>query len=212
MSSDSQSPESGPDLDDIEILEIVGCSEDDDASEGAGDLDVAFQDAEQAPVAPAPRAMDNEERERYLRLLADFANLEKRVEREKTDHTLRATEDLVYRLLPILDNFERAVATSGAAGGSGASLREGVELILRQLRDELQREGLEPIESVGQPFDPNLHEAVATETSSGLPPGTVVSEVVKGYRFRDRLLRPALVRVQTEVHSGADAPSDEQES
>ena len=116
------------------------------------------------------------------------------MERERIEHRLRATESLLARLLPVLDNFERALAARAGEDG----LRSGVQMIYRQLFDELRREGLRPVEALGQTFDPAVHEAVATTTDSGLPPHTVVGELQRGYFFGDRLLRPSLVRVQTD--------------
>jgi molecular chaperone GrpE len=97
-------------------------------------------------------------------------------------------------LLPVLDNFERALSTARQAGVDG-QLHDGVALIFRQLLDELRREGLEAVDTVGEPFDPAVHEAVATAEDTGLPPHTIVEELQRGYLLQGRLLRPALVRV-----------------
>jgi molecular chaperone GrpE len=183
----------------VEILEVVGVDEDAPPAP-ADEVEVEFDD-EGGPLpalpgrpAPAPAGAESVERERYLRLYADFENLKKRVERERVEHRLRATESLLERLLPVLDNFERALA---ARSGEEA-LRTGVQMIYRQLYDELRREGLKPVEALGQLFDPSVHEAVATTADSGLPAHTVVGELQRGYFFGDRLLRPSLVRVQTD--------------
>lgn len=184
-----------PPEDEIEILEVVSVG-DDMPPPSVEEVEVTFGTVPAAPAAPAATAREAEElRERHLRLLADFDNYKKRAERERHEHIGRASEDLVSRLLPIVDNLERALA----ATGSGAdALRSGLELIHRQLWDELRREGLRPVEALGHPFDPNLHDAVATVRDSGQPPDTVVAELQRGYFFRDRLVRPALVRVQTD--------------
>lgn len=184
--------------DEVEILEVVGLDE--DAAPSPVDeveVEVEFDDdGTSLPERPSPPSFSGEsvERERYLRLYADFENLKKRVERERVEHRIRATESLLERLLPVLDNFERALA---ARGGEEA-LRAGVQMIYRQFFDELRREGLRPVEALGQVFDPSVHEAVATTADSGLPPHTVVGELQRGYFFGDRLLRPSLVRVQTD--------------
>jgi molecular chaperone GrpE len=183
----------------VEILEVVGVDEDAPPAP-ADEVEVEFDDdggplpALPGRPAPAPAGAESVERERYLRLYADFENLKKRVERERVEHRLRATESLLERLLPVLDNFERALA---ARSGEEA-LRTGVQMIYRQLYDELRREGLKPVEALGQLFDPSVHEAVATTADSGLPAHTVVGELQRGYFFGDRLLRPSLVRVQTD--------------
>jgi molecular chaperone GrpE len=190
-----------PDDDEVEILEVVGLDEETPAGVEDVDIEVEFDEDGSAPPQPprAPRRAavpdpEVQERERYLRLYADFENLKKRVERERVEHRLRATESLLGRLLPVLDNFERALAARGGEEG----LRSGVQMIYRQLFDELRREGLCPVEALGQTFDPSVHEAVATTRDSGLPPHTVVGELQRGYFFGDRLLRPSLVRVQTD--------------
>ncbi|HET9299928.1 MAG TPA: nucleotide exchange factor GrpE [Candidatus Polarisedimenticolaceae bacterium] len=201
-----------PDEDEIEILEVVGFDEDPPAPP-ADEIEVSFEDdgslvpEPAAAAGGAPKAAETEARERYLRLYADFENLKKRVERERLEHRLRATESLLGRLLPVLDNFERALA----ARGGEDSLRSGVQMIYRQLFDELRREGLRPVEALGQAFDPTVHEAVATTSDSGLPAHTVVGELQRGYFFGDRLLRPSLVRVQTDDGAAPGPAEPEQE-
>jgi molecular chaperone GrpE (heat shock protein) len=202
----------GHEEDEVEILEVVGLDEGTPAPR-AEEIEVQFEDdgsgaGEPArPAAPPPRSGEVLERERYLRLYADFENLKKRVERERIEHRLRATESLLTRLLPVLDNFERALAARGGEDG----LRSGVQMIYRQLFDELRREGLRPVEALGQLFDPTLHEAVATTSDSGLPAHTVVGELQRGYFFGDRLLRPSLVRVQTDEGAAEGGAGPEQE-
>jgi len=207
--------------DDIEILEIVGVNESADDVPADEEVVIAFdEEPADRPVAPAQSpARDGadgdlaETRERLLRLRADFENLKKRIEREREEYFRHATASLVARLLPVLDNFERALAAARQAGSTD-SFFEGVALIQRQLLDEMRREGLRTVECLGRPFDPTLHEAVATEANPRLPANTVVEEMQRGYYFDDRLLRPALVRVtvhgRTDERRGPDAkePSD----
>ena len=206
------SPPQGQDEDEIEILEVVGL-DDGGPPPPAEEIEVEFEDDGSVATDPAPAAASSlrmpeaQERERYLRLYADFENLKKRVERERIEHRLRATESLLTRLLPVLDNFERALAARGGEDG----LRSGVQMIYRQLFDELRREGLRPVEALGQTFDPTLHEAVATTSDSGLPAHTVVGELQRGYFFGDRLLRPSLVRVQTDDGEAEGGAEPEQE-
>ena len=205
------SPTQRPEDDEIEILEVVGLEEDAPAAPPE-EIEVEFEDdggrAPQAASAAPVKGGEAQERERYLRLYADFENLKKRVERERIEHRLRATESLLSRLLPVLDNFERALAARAGEDG----LRAGVQMIYRQLFDELRREGLRPVEALGQTFDPTIHEAVATTSDSGLPPHTVVGELQRGYFFGDRLLRPSLVRVQTDDGEAPGTAGPEQES
>jgi molecular chaperone GrpE len=194
--------------DDVEILEVVGLDEEGREPEpeagGEADVEVLFEEAPRPGPVPPPRAVDEpSHHDRYLRLRADFENLKRRAEQERAEHTRRANETLVSRLLPVLDNVERALAASVKAAPT--AMRDGLALIQRQLMDELGREGLRPVEAVGRLFDPHLHDAVATAQGSGLPPHTVVEELQRGYFFRDRLLRPALVRVQVDAAEGEES-------
>jgi molecular chaperone GrpE len=190
-------PEEPAEPDDIEILEVVGMDEAEVPGAASEDeVVVAFDDLPvAAPAAPDRTAEVEEARERLLRLRADFDNLKKRIEREREEYSRQATASLVARLLPVLDNLERALEAARCGRGNGDALQNGVALIQRQLLDELRREGLRAVESVGQSFDPAVHEAVATDGASQLPINTVVEELQRGYYFDDRLLRPALVRV-----------------
>lgn len=194
----------------IEIVEVVGVEEDSSAPPAKEEVEISFDDTAPSPpaeTAEAPAREDAALRERLVRLQADFENLKKRVERERDEFTRRASVRLVTSLLPVVDNLERAVS-SNRPEDSDSAFRAGVELIHRQLLDALRREGLRPVEALGRPFDPNVHEAVATETTSGLPPNTVIEELQRGYLLHERLLRPALVCVSIgledeDEHSGA---------
>ncbi len=193
---DSKTQPDSPGVDDeIEILEVVGL---DERVRTAGPGRASGAPAEvvvdldpQTPRAADPGA--TEMRERLLRLSADFDNYRRRVEREREAHERQAAAGLISRLLPVLDNFERALARE--PGQANDRLFEGVALIFRQLLEELRQEGLVAVDSVGEPFDPALHEAVATTVEQALPPNVVVEELQRGYRLHSRLLRPALVRV-----------------
>lgn len=132
--------------------------------------------------------------QQLLRLHADFDNYRKRTRKNMEEEILRANEALVKQLLPVLDNLERALAVDSDA--SEASVREGVELVYRQFLDILSREGLQPIKAVGEPFDPNLHEAMMVETVEDPElENRVIGEFLKGYTFRERVLRAAMVKV-----------------
>ena len=118
------------------------------------------------------------------RLQADFENYKKRILKQQTEHLERAAEGLVQKLLPVLDTFDLALAHGG----------EGLDQVQGQLMAALEKEGLERIDPVGKPFDPNEHDAVAHEEGEGEP---VVSEVMRtGYRYKGKLLRPAMVKVK----------------
>jgi molecular chaperone GrpE len=131
--------------------------------------------------------------DRLLRKHADFENFRKRIEKDKREFQTYALSDIVGDLIFILDNFERAL--SHADDSSNPEYRKGVELIYRQLRDLLEKRGLRIIESKGQKFDPNFHEAVAREPRNDVEEGTILEELQRGYFFQNRLLRPAMVKV-----------------
>lgn len=135
-----------------------------------------------------------EQRNLYLRTLADFHNYRRRQQEEIGRGRLLLLEDFVIQLLPILDNFERALAAAEAMRDF-ASLVEGVQLTLRQIQDLLARYEIQPIEAIGQRFDPNLHEAVQRIETTDYPDGTVVDEVQRGYQMGDRVIRPSRVIV-----------------
>ena len=137
-------------------------------------------------------------RDQLLRLRAEFDNFRKRMERERTQMSARATEDAVRDFLPIVDDLERALAAD--TGDAGSAFHQGVQMIYRQMVEVLRRRGLEPIETVGQDFDPNIHEAVAYEPAAGRREGEIIGELRRGYRIGDRLVRPAMVRVAQETH------------
>jgi molecular chaperone GrpE len=183
--------------DDIEIIEVVGLEEDSPAAAAVEEVDreevlVDFEDGRKD--APNSSRQEMSDGERFVRLKADFENFKKRVEREKLANERHAAAGLVTRLLSVLDNFERALARD-VPEDDGNTFREGIELIFRQLLDELRKEGLTPVDSLGQPFDPNIHEAVATDNIEELPSQTVVEELRRGYLLHERLLRASLVKV-----------------
>ncbi len=134
-------------------------------------------------------------RELYLRKLAEFDNFRKRVEREREDVRINAAADVIRELVPVMDNFDRALAHADA---NPESLRQGVDMIARQLWDALTRQGLEVVDPEGKPFDPEIHEAVQRVEDASHEPGTVVHVLGKGYMFRGRLVRPAMVAVAVE--------------
>lgn len=132
-------------------------------------------------------------REDYLRAVADLDNYRKRAERERTLAVERATDRLLEAVLPVLDNLERAIS-SNASGDDPQAVRQGMELILKQFREALTKEGVVRVEAVGRPFDPALHEAV-TAVESAEEEGTVLAEELRGYARNGRVLRPSRVIV-----------------
>lgn len=143
-------------------------------------------------------------RDRLLRSRADIDNFRKRTEREKQDFYRYALSDMMRELLPVLDNFERALA---AKAQSAEDILVGVDLIYKQLSDVLSKSGLRPIDQEGVPFDPSVHEAVARDEESSLPAHSVASVLQKGYTLNERLVRPAMVRVSTGSTAASDAAS-----
>jgi molecular chaperone GrpE len=134
--------------------------------------------------------------ERLLRTTADFDNFKKRAAREKQDAIRYANEGLLEKLVPVLDNFDAALSAAQASSGNSAqSLQTGVSMIFQQLKKALTEGGLEEVDATGQKFDPNLHEAVSQQESADVPEGQVLQQLRKGYKLRDRLLRPATVVV-----------------
>ena len=129
--------------------------------------------------------------DRLARLQAEFDNARKRAAREQQEFRDFAAADVIKTILPVLDSFERALK----AGGDASDFRNGVELIYRQLQDALQKVGVQPIAAVGQPFDPRVHEAIEMVDTAEVPDHHVLDELQRGYKYKDRLLRPAMVRV-----------------
>ena len=135
-----------------------------------------------------------EHRDRYLRAAAEFDNARKRSARERDDYTRYANESLLRELLPVLDNFERALQ-SARNEPAAVAVTAGVELIQRELLRVLEKFGVTPFTSVGQPFDPEKHEAIARVPARGHAEGSVVDETARGYLLNGRVLRPAMVTV-----------------
>lgn len=144
----------------------------------------------------ADRADENWER--LLRVTADLENFKKRAAREKQDAIKYATESLIQKLIPVLDNFDMAllaVQSTAAEAGSNQSLQAGIAMIHQQLKSALVEAGLEEVDAAGKPFDPTWHEAVSERETAEVPEGHVAQQLRKGYKLRDRLLRPATVIV-----------------
>ncbi|MBR4089854.1 MAG: nucleotide exchange factor GrpE [Mogibacterium sp.] len=132
------------------------------------------------------------ESERYMRLMAEFQNFKRRVAREKSDIHAYANEKIVGELLPVLDNFERALDTEG---GDPEAYAKGMQLIFEQLKKALENAGLEEIKAKDEAFDPNVHNAVMTECLEDKEDGTVTNVLQKGYKLKDKVIRPSMVAV-----------------
>jgi len=154
------------------------------------------------PGTPAPepseedklRAQVAELKDKLLRGQAEWDNSRKRIERTKDEAVRYAGEALLEKLLPVLDNFEMGMQAAKSATDAKA-ISQGFEMVLAQFQQVLREAGVEPVEAVGQPFDPHRHEALGHQDSEDHPEGHVISQTRKGYKLKDRLLRPASVFV-----------------
>jgi molecular chaperone GrpE len=138
-------------------------------------------------------------KDRMLRIAAEFENWKKRARKDQTDGEARVREAILKDMLDVVDNLERATSAYGQGGNGqvdGAAILKGVNLVLRLFQSKLERYGVKPVEALGQPFDPRVHEAISQVPAQGdIQPGAVAAELQKGYRIGDRLLRPAAVAV-----------------
>jgi molecular chaperone GrpE len=158
------------------------------------------------PATPEERlsvltAERDEMKDRMLRIAAEFENWKKRARKEQTDAVAQARESVLKDVLEVADNLERATGAQTQVGPKGAvdgaAVVKGVNLVLRLLQQKLERYEVRPFEAAGQPFDPRVHEAISRVESAEVPSGSVATELQKGYRVGERLLRPAMVSVST---------------
>ena len=180
-------------------IQVFDESEDEQAEEASAPEEQ--ENEQQDPVAALQAQIDTMTQERatlydqLLRRQAEFENYRRRVDRERSETYTRARAEVLLELLPVIDNFERALASLENSGGDAESLRHGVELIHKQFKDALTKFGLEPVESVGQTFDPHVHEAVTIEPTDKHKENTIIEEFQRGYKLGEKLLRPAKVKV-----------------
>ena len=166
-------------------------------AEDAGEKTEGEAAEEEAKEAEAEKAeeeakkAEEAESERYMRLMAEFQNFKRRVAKEKSDIHAYANEKIVGDLLPVLDNFERALSTETEDEGYA----KGMQLIFEQLKTALGNAGLEEIKAMDEEFDPNVHNAVMTETIEDKEDGTITKVLQKGYRLKDKVVRPSMVAV-----------------
>jgi len=201
-------------VDDDDAIEIEFVETDDDEIDASGEASEAPEnltgqgDDALRRENERLRAELDQLRDHYLRKLAEFDNFRKRTEREREEFQRTAGEKVVRELVPVLDNFERAL--THAAESDSESFRQGVDMIARQLWEVLERQGLEVVDPTGKPFEPEFHEAVQRVEDSGHQPGTVVWVLAKGYLFGGRLLRPAMVGVAVEPLGPRIAPEGDE--
>lgn len=192
---DDNKPRNDAESDDAYVIEDTGESiEEIEREMQTAAQEAADDDAPDTPPASGDEALAAENRQlkdRVLRTLADFENFRKRTEREKADFFRYAMSGVLKDILPVLDNFDRALDHAE----EGDEFHKGVLLIYKQLYEVLEKSGLKPIDESNVAFDPNIHEAVVREEDPSLPSHTVAAILQKGYFLHDRLLRPALVKV-----------------
>ena len=163
---------------------------------------------EQIEELKTQAASAKENWERLLRTTADFENFKKRAARERTEASQNASLNLIQKLLPILDGFDMAqAAATNARGDKLASLQTGVAMIQSQLKNFVTEAGVEEVDALGKPFDPALHEAVSQQESASVPEGQVIQQLRKGYKVRERLLRPATFIVARKPEPKAETPA-----
>jgi molecular chaperone GrpE len=177
------------------VVEDAGNASDQAAEPGAAKAGGEVPESQADSVSRAEFEKLKAERDQLLdrlaRLQAEFENARKRAERERADFRDYATGSVVEQFLPVVDNFELALKSSGSA----AQLRHGVELIVKQMEEILGKMQVSPIVALGEAFDPRLHEALGSVDRDDLPDQHVAEEIRRGYKLRERLLRPAMVRV-----------------
>lgn len=161
---------------------------DQETADAAGTVDPAARELEDA------RKLADENYQRYLRTQADFDNFRRRARQEKEDFVKYASLKLIEQLLPVIDNLDRAIVSS-KENKDFEALVKGLDMTFRQLDQVLTQEGLTPIEAVGQPFNPELHQAVMQVESEEHGEGIVVEQLLKGYMLKDKVIRPAMVKV-----------------
>jgi molecular chaperone GrpE len=144
---------------------------------------------------------DSEYHDKMLRTMADMENLRKKLDRDRKDYINYANREMISELLPVLDNFDRALKSVEKTEESAPYL-QGVEMIYKQLEELLKKQGLEEIKALGEPFNPHLYEAVQTEETDSCPEDTILDVILKGYLFRGNMLRPAAVKVSREKKPG----------
>jgi molecular chaperone GrpE len=218
---DDEESRATDDLQELRDAESVSLSSPDDPSEkegrGPGEARSAGEGGPAVAELVATRAelkrlqaQLSEAQDALARRQADFDNYRKRIARERGEAYNRVVAEVAGKLLPVVDNLSRALESERSVEATESKefrhFLHGVELISKQLNDVLESFGIQPIVAVGQRFDPHIHEAVVTEASDEYEPDTVISEMQRGYRIGDRLLRPSMVKVSARTES----PDDEE--
>jgi molecular chaperone GrpE len=193
-----------------DVLEDQEQAEENEALEHEEEGSNAAKIAELEKALEEAKAATEAQKDQYLRLYAEFDNFKKRSLRELKDFRKFANESLIRELLTVVDNLERAIASSEEnQNGAEKCIIEGVEMTHKEILRILEKNNTTPVEAMGRPFDPNYHEAVGQEESSEHDNNTVVREFQKGYLLHDRLIRPAMVIVSKAPPAPADTREDD---
>lgn len=164
------------------------------AEESARSQEEAVQENANQEALESLQKKYDELNSRYLRLHADLENFKRRSRQDQAAAVKYRAQDLLTQLLPVIDNFERALQVE-ATEKEAIAIKQGVDMVYRQFQTALQGEGLETIEAVGKVFDPFVHQAIMQVKEEGFESGVVVEELQKGYQYKDRVLRPSMVKV-----------------
>jgi molecular chaperone GrpE len=165
-------------------------------AEGAAPDTAAADQLDQLQIERDGLRVERDElKELLVRRQAEFDNFRKRTEKERSEYVQYAGTELVREMLPILDDFDRAMKVEGG----NPEYTKGVQMIHSRMYDTLKKQGLEPIETAGKSFDPHLHQAVERVETKDSPDGTILSEFQRGYNFKGKLLRPSMVKVAVHV-------------
>ncbi|MCR5034104.1 MAG: nucleotide exchange factor GrpE [Clostridia bacterium] len=173
-----------------EGAETEASEESGEAAEGAAEAESGKECGEESKEEVREEGKEEDNDLRYLRLMADFQNYKKRVEKEKRDLYAYANENIMSDLLTVMDNFERALEHD-----ADENFKEGIELIFKQLQDALEKSGLAEIPALGEDFDPNVHNAVMAEETEDYESGKVSGVMQKGYTLNGKVIRPSMVKV-----------------
>jgi molecular chaperone GrpE len=176
-------------------------------SDGGGEQANAVASPQSDQQVESLKSQLEERSNQYMRIAADFENYRKRNQKEKEDLELQVRRNTIMELLPIVDNFERARAQIKPQNDGEMGIHKSYQGVYKQLVDSLKRLGVSPMRPEGEPFDPNLHEAVMREPTDEHPEGTVLEELVRGYNLGDRVLRHAMVKVAAPKE---DTPASEE--
>lgn len=184
-----------------------------DQSDAEDSVNVVMLEAEEYEQLKNAKAESDEKQKQMLYKMAEYDNLKKRADREKKDFLKYATESLVKDLIPVLDSIDQAVGAAQEANRETAdsftALREGVELIQKQLLGSLEKRGVSVIETEGEAFNPQKHEAVSMAASDSVPQNNIIQAFQKGYTLHDRVMRPSMVVVSNGSPISTDTSSDQ---